>query len=102
MSCHSDNSYTFLNLKPAFPGFKSAVRNALARLGAEISTFEVLLVGLSPEPAGKPSLAGRPGFCWSPLSGLTHPCIAPLAKAVTMLDREGRTLTSFQPDSPPA
>ncbi len=38
-------------------------------------------------------LAGRPGFCWRPLKMpqlAVTPAIAPLARAVTMLDDQGR------------
>jgi hypothetical protein len=77
--------------------FESAVRIAPARLGAE--TFEVLE---APE-----NLAASPGFCWSPPpppvwpDSPLHRSYAGGAKAVTTLDREGRTLTIFQRDSPP-
>ncbi len=87
--------------------FDNAFRHEICYLLAahnvpSIGPWHVSAIGtVLTKGVGPSTTLAWPGFCWSPLSGLTPPFIAPLPKAVTTLDREGRTLTSFQPDSPP-
>jgi hypothetical protein len=74
---------------------KSGVRFALALPEAEIRAFKVSGLSFSwPE--------ARPGSCWRPLTiaVAVAAAVAPLAKAVTTQDGQGRISESFQPDPP--